>query len=58
MPITMRTKLSRQDDGEKLNSTLYKRFVGNIMYLNTGRPNIKYENYYISIFMEFPKESY
>ena len=29
-------------DGKKVDSTLYKQIVGNLMYLTTTRPNIMY----------------
>jgi hypothetical protein len=51
-PISTGTKLSKNDEGSCVFSTLYKRLVGSIMYLTTTRPNIMFVVSLISIFME------
>jgi len=56
--IALGTKLSKQDEGPIVNSTLYKRLVGSLMYLTTTRPNIMYATSFISRFMESPKYSH
>jgi hypothetical protein len=51
-------KLSKEDEGSKVDLTLFKRLVGNLMYLTTTRPHIMYGVSLISRFMETPKESH
>ena len=48
-------KLSKDDDGSMVDPTLFKRLVGNLMYLTAMRPEIMYGVSLISIFMESPK---
>jgi hypothetical protein len=57
-PIATCTKLSKQDEGTSIDYTLYKRLVGNLMYLTTTRPYIMYAMSLIFIFMENPKISH
>ena len=56
-PISLGTKLTKDDDGPTVNSTLYKRMVHSLMYLIETRPDLMYVVSLISIFMESPKES-
>ena len=56
-PITIDTKLSKQDEGPTINSTLYKKLVGSIKYLTKTRPTLMYGVGFIFIFMESPKYS-
>jgi hypothetical protein len=51
-------KLSKEDKESKVDPTLFKRLVGNHMYLTTTIPNIIYGSSLISRFMETPKESH
>ena len=55
-PIEFGTKLSKEDKGPIVNSTLYKKLVGSLMYLIATRPNISYAVSYISRFSESPKD--
>ncbi|KAA3465092.1 Retrovirus-related Pol polyprotein from transposon TNT 1-94 [Gossypium australe] len=45
-------KLIKKEDGNKVDSTLYKQIVGGLMYLTTTRPGIMYFMSLISMFME------
>ncbi|KAE9587483.1 putative RNA-directed DNA polymerase [Lupinus albus] len=49
-------KLSRDIDGEKVDSTYFKQIVGSLMYLTTTRPDIMYAVCLISRYMERPTE--
>jgi hypothetical protein len=51
-------KLSKEDEGSKLDPTLFKILVGSLMYLTTTRADIMYKVSLISRFMETPKESH
>ena len=50
--------IKKNDDGPKVNSTLYKRMVGSFMYLTATRPDLMYDVSLISRFMESPKDSH
>ena len=54
-PIEFGTKLSKQDEGYVIHSTLYKKLVGSLMYFTTTRSDISYATSYISRFSESPK---
>ena len=41
-PIEVGTKLSKDDVGTAINSTLYKKFSSSIMYLTATRPDIEF----------------
>ena len=49
-------KLSKEDKGSNVDPTLFKIFVGCIMYLITIRPDIMYGVSLTSSFMETQKE--
>lgn len=57
-PIPLGTKLSKQDEGTTVDSTLYKILVGSLLYLTTTRPDIMYATSFVSIFMKSPKDSH
>ena len=57
-PIPTCTKLSKNDYSSPVNSTLYKRIVGSLMYLIATRMDIMYGVSLISRFMESPKDSH
>jgi hypothetical protein len=40
--VISRLKLNKEDEGSKVNYTMFKRLVGILMYLKTTRPNILY----------------
>ncbi|KAK2970503.1 hypothetical protein RJ640_013575 [Escallonia rubra] len=55
-PTEFRLKLSKDQGGKQVNSTLYKQIVGSLMYLTTTRPDIMYSVSLISRYMENPTE--
>ena len=57
-PITTGTKLSKEDDGSKVDPTMYKRLVESLMYLTTTRPDIMFAVSLISRFMESLKNTH
>jgi hypothetical protein len=57
-PIPLGTKLSKQDEGPTVDSTLYKSLVGIMLYLTTTRTDIMYAGIFVSRFMESPKDSH
>ena len=57
-PISLGTKLTKNDDEPTVNNTFYKQMVGNLMYLTATRPDLMYVVSLISIFMESPKDSH
>ena len=57
-PIATGTKLSKEDDGSKVNPSLYKRLVGSLMYLTATRSDIMFALSLISRFMELPKNTH
>ena len=50
--------LSKDDEGEDVNPTLFKRLVGSLMYLTATRPDIMQGVSLISRFMETPKDTH
>lgn len=57
-PISIGTKLSKEDKGSSVNHTLYKLLVGSLTYLTAIRPDIMYVVNLMSKFMESPKGSH
>jgi hypothetical protein len=57
-PIPLGTKLSKNDEGPTVDSTLYKSLVGSLLYLTATRPDIMYAASLVSRFMESPKDSH
>jgi hypothetical protein len=57
-PIPLGTKLSKNDEGPIVESTLYKNLVGSLLYLTATRPDIMYATGLVSRFMEYPKYSH
>jgi hypothetical protein len=56
--IPLGTKLSKNDEGPTVDSTLYKSLVGSLLYLTATRPDIMYATSLVSRFMESPKDSH
>jgi hypothetical protein len=50
--------LRKKDEGSTVDSTLYERPVGSLMYLTTTKPNLMYAVIFVSIFMESLKDSH
>lgn len=57
-PISTGSRLCKDDKRSKVNSTIFKRYVGSLMYLTTTRPDIMYGVSLISRFMDSPKDSH
>ena len=57
-PVATWLKLSKEDKGTKVDPSLFKRLVGNLMYMTTTRPDIMYAVSLISRFMETPMDSH
>ena len=57
-PIATRTKLSREGNGDFVDSTLFKSLVGSMRYLTITRPDITYGVGLVSCYMETPKQSH
>lgn len=57
-PVECGLKLRRNDEGKKINATLYKQMVGSLMYLTSTRPDIMHGVSLISRYMENPTESH
>jgi hypothetical protein len=56
VPIIPGTKLTRDGEGEKIDSTYYKQMIGSLMYMTATRPDLTYAVSLISRFMEAPTE--
>ncbi|KAM1936926.1 hypothetical protein ACFX15_014142 [Malus domestica] len=57
-PVAIGLKLSKEGEGEFVNSTMYKSLVRSLRYLTITRPNIVYGIGLMSWYMETPKESH
>ncbi|CAL8176432.1 unnamed protein product [Prunus armeniaca] len=55
-PIVLGCKLLRDEDGVKVDSTIYKQIMGSLMYLTTIRPDMKFVVSLISRYMSNPTE--
>jgi hypothetical protein len=55
-PVVPGHKLSKDEDGVRIDSTLYKQIVGSLMYLTATCPDITFVVSLISGYMEHPTE--
>ena len=55
-PVVPSHKLDKDEDGVRVDNTLYKQIVGSLMYLTTTRPDITFIVSLISRYMEHPTE--
>ncbi|KAG6492454.1 hypothetical protein ZIOFF_047417 [Zingiber officinale] len=55
-PIIPGVKLTNDEEGSKVNATMYKQLVGSLMYLTVTRPDLMYVVSLISRFMASPTE--
>ncbi|XP_050895194.1 secreted RxLR effector protein 161-like [Lathyrus oleraceus] len=56
--VEERLKLEKESGGDLVNSTNFRRLVGNLRYLTTTRPDIVYGIGLISRFMNSPRQSH
>jgi len=57
-PTEFGVKLTKDEEGKKVNSTLYKHIVGSLMYLTTTRSDIMFSVSLISRYMENPTKTH
>ena len=57
-PVDCGIKLSKHDEGSKVDSTYFKNFVGSLRYLTCTRPNILYGIGLVSRYIEEPKPTH
>ncbi|XP_038891618.1 secreted RxLR effector protein 161-like [Benincasa hispida] len=57
-PMELGLKLSKHDDSEAFNATIYRSLIGSLMYLNTTRPDLMFSVSLLSKFMASPKGSH
>jgi len=55
-PIVPGVRLMKDEEGSKVNATMYKQLVGSLMYLTVTRPDLMYVVSLISRFMTSPTE--
>ncbi|KAE8666712.1 Ubiquitin carboxyl-terminal hydrolase family protein [Hibiscus syriacus] len=55
-PIVLGSKLTRDEGGVRVDTTLFKQVVGNLMYLTSTRPDLMYSVSLISRYVESPTE--
>ncbi|KAD7116621.1 hypothetical protein E3N88_03889 [Mikania micrantha] len=57
-PMEPGLKLSKNDEGPKVDPTLFRQWVGYLRYLTHTRPDICYSVGYVSRFMQAPSQSH
>jgi hypothetical protein len=57
-PIVPGFKLTKDENGVKIDGTLYKQIVGSLMYLTATRPDLMFVVSLISMYMERPTETH
>eukprot|EP00253_Pinus_taeda_P031971 PITA_31971 len=57
-PLQQNLKLSSDDGTKEVDATLYRKLVGNLIYLTTTRPDLAYSVSVLSQFMSKPLESF
>ena len=55
-PMVPGFKLTKDEDGTKVDSTQYKQMIGSLMYLTVSRPDLMYVMSLVSKYMEKPTE--
>jgi hypothetical protein len=53
-PLVVNEKLKKEDGGKKVDATLYKSLVGNLLYLTATRPDVMFATSLLSRFMHYP----
>ncbi|KAK2980779.1 hypothetical protein RJ640_009564 [Escallonia rubra] len=54
IPLVLSEKLKKEDGGRKVDATLYRSLVGNLMYLTATRPDLMFAASLLSRFMQSP----
>ncbi|GJY05568.1 hypothetical protein Tco_0371508 [Tanacetum coccineum] len=57
-PISSKTKLTRDEDGESVDDTKYRGMIGSLLYLTASRPDIMFSVCLCACFQEDPKTSH
>lgn len=57
-PMENRLKLSKQNGGDAVDTTMYRRVIGSLRYLVNTRPDIAYAVGFTSQFMEAPRAAH
>ncbi|KAE8705991.1 Thioredoxin-like protein AAED1 [Hibiscus syriacus] len=55
-PIVLGCKLTKDENGVRVDGRRYKQLINNLMYLTTSRPNMMYAVSLLSRYMEHPTE--
>jgi hypothetical protein len=53
-PLTVNEKLKKEDGGKKVDATLYRSLVGNLLYLTATRPDVMFAASLLSRVMHYP----
>lgn len=53
-PMVPGSKVSKNEEGKKIDSTIFKQMIGSLMYLTVTRPDLMYVVSLLSRFMEAP----
>ncbi|GKD39282.1 hypothetical protein Tco_1259489 [Tanacetum coccineum] len=56
-PMSMKTKLTKDEEGESVDNTKYRGMIGSLLYLMESRPDIMFSVYLCARFQEDPKTS-
>ena len=57
-PMTTSIKLSKDDESEKVDESLYRGLIGSLQYLTASRPDILFVVSILSRFMHYPRETH
>ncbi|KAI3818794.1 hypothetical protein L1987_12612 [Smallanthus sonchifolius] len=57
-PMTPKLQLTKDEDGEDADPTLYRKIIGSLRYLIHTRPDLSYSVGAVSRFMQSPKQSH
>ncbi|GJV72415.1 hypothetical protein Tco_1492410 [Tanacetum coccineum] len=56
-PMSMETKLTKDEEGESVDNTKYRGMIGSLLYLTASRPDIMFSACLCARFQEDPKTS-
>ena len=57
-PMSSKTKLTKDEEGEFVDNTNYRGMIGSLLYLTASRPDIMFNVYLCARFQEDPKTSH